>query len=203
MNDPIAGASAIIPLYERTASAWLAARGNDLIETEWLDLFTRRLPRDGTILDLGCGGGAPIGAELLRRGFAVTGVDSAASLIRHAEATLPGGTWVVGDMRRFDPADRFDGIIAWHSFFHLGSDDQRAMIPRFAGLVRPGGSIMFTSGLKAGEAWGEWQGEPLFHASLAPEEYRDLLGSARFGAIEFINADPIAFVWLATRQSRA
>lgn len=203
MNDPIAGASAIIPLYERTAPAWLAARGTDLIETEWLDLFTRRLPRDGTILDLGCGGGAPIGAELLRRGFAVTGVDSAVSLIRHARATLPDGTWLVGDMRRFEPPDRFDGIIAWHSFFHLGSDDQRAMIPRFASLVRPGGSIMFTSGLQAGEAWGKWQGEPLFHASLAPEEYRDLLGATGFEAIEFINADPIAFVWLATRKSRA
>lgn len=203
MNDPIAGASAIFPLYERTAPAWLAARGTDLIEAEWLDLFTRRLSRDATILDLGCGGGAPIGSELLRRGFTVTGVDSSTSLIRHANATLPGGTWLVGDMRRFNPSDRFDGIIAWHSFFHLGSNDQRAIIPRFAGLVRPGGSIMFTSGLQAGETWGKWQGEPLFHASLAPDEYRDLLGAAGFEAIEFINADPIAFVWLATRQSRA
>lgn len=196
----IDGASAIIPLYERTAPAWLAARGTDLTETEWLDLFTHRLPHDATILDLGCGGGAPIGAELLRRGFAVTGVDSSASLIRHAQATQPDGTWLVGDMRRFNTPDRFDGIIAWHSFFHLGSDDQRAMIPRFAGLVRPGGPIMFTSGLQAGEAWGEWQGEPLFHASLAPEEYRDLLEAAGFEAVEFIDADPIAFVWLATRK---
>lgn len=200
MNDSQIGADNIIPLYERTASAWLAARGTDLIEAEWLDLFSGRLTPGATILDLGCGGGAPIGTELLRRGFAVTGVDSSASLIRHARTSLPNGSWLVDDMRRFDPPDRFDGLIAWHSFFHLGRDDQRAMIPRFAKLVCPGGSIMFTSGPAAGEAWGEWRNEPLFHASLAPEEYRELLGVAGFGAIEFINADPIAFFWLATRE---
>lgn len=200
MNDLKTGADNIIPLYERTASAWLTARGTDLIEAEWLDLFTGRLTAGATILDLGCGGGAPIGAELLRQGFAVTGVDSSTSLIRNARASLPSGNWMVDDMRSFDPPDRFDGIIAWHSFFHLGWDDQRAMIPRFAKLVRPGGSIMFTCGPTAGEAWGEWQNEPLFHASLAPEEYRELLGVAGFEAIEFINADPIAFLWLATRE---
>ena len=203
MNDPKTGADNIIPLYERTASAWLAARGTDLIETEWLDLFTGRLTAGATILDLGCGGGAPIGAELLRRGFAVTGVDSSASLIRHACSALPDGTWIVDDMRRFDPPHRCDGVIAWHSFFHLGRNDQRAMIPRFARLVGSGGPIMFTSGSKAGEAWGEWQGAPLFHASLAPEEYRELLGAAGFEAITYIDADPVATLWLATRKDEA
>ena len=43
MTDPKNGAANIIPLYERTASAWLIARGTDLIEAEWLDLFTARL----------------------------------------------------------------------------------------------------------------------------------------------------------------
>nr|WP_281396935.1 class I SAM-dependent methyltransferase [Sphingomonas aerophila] len=163
-------------------------------------MFTRLLAPGATILDLGCGGGAPIAAELLRRGFAVTGVDSSASLIRHARTALPDGTWLVDDMRRFDPPERFAGIIAWHSFFHLNVDDQRAMIPRFAKLVRPGGPIMFTAGPDAAVAWGEWQGEPLFHASLAPEEYRDLLSAAGFGSIEFIDADPVAYVWLAVRE---
>ena len=74
------------------------------------------------------------------------------------------------------------------------------MIPRFSRLVRSGGSIMFTSGSQAGEAWGEWQGEPLFHASLAPGEYRELLVAAGFGSITYIDADPVATLWLATRK---
>lgn len=203
MTHAKAGADNIISLYERTASAWLAARGTDLAEAEWLDLLTQRLAPGAAILDLGCGGGVPIGAELLRRGFAITGLDSSVSLIGHARASLPQGEWIVGDMRCFDPPHRFDGIIAWHSFFHLGQDDQRAMIARFAGLLRPGGSVMFTSGSQDGEAWGEWQGEPLFHASLAPQEYRERLVGASFKAITYIEADPVGIgptLWLATRE---
>lgn len=199
MNDPASDAAAIIPLYQRTASAWLTARGTNLIEAEWLDLFTSRLVPGAAVLDLGCGGGAPIGAELLRRGYAVTGLDSAPSLIEHARTVLPGGTWLVGDMRRFVSPHRFGGIIAWHSFFHLHHDDQRAMIVRFAQLAVPGAAVMFTSGPEAGEAWGEWQGEPLYHASLSQEEYRERLTAAGFSAIDYIEADPIgANLWLAT-----
>tara|TARA_R110000868_G_scaffold33549_1_gene121595 strand:- start:1105 stop:1719 length:615 start_codon:yes stop_codon:yes gene_type:complete len=200
MSDPKTGAANIVPLYERTASAWLTARGTDLIEADWMDLFTARLTPGAAILDLGCGGGVPIGAELLRRGFAVTGLDSAPSLIDHARTTLPEGNWIVGDMRCFVSPHRFGGIIAWHSFFHLSQDDQRAMIPRFAKLAAPGGTVMFTSGPEAGEAWGEWQGEPLFHASLGQEEYRERLAAAGFSAITYIEAEPggsAPTLWLA------
>ncbi|GFE77273.1 trans-aconitate 2-methyltransferase [Novosphingobium sp. TCA1] len=201
MTDAKAGAENIIPLYERTAAAWLAARGTDLAEAEWLDLLTERLEPGATILDLGCGGGVPIGAELLCRGFAVTGLDSAPSLIAHARTSLPQGEWIVGDMRCFAPPHRFDGLIAWHSFFHLGHDDQRAMIPRFARLLCPGGTVMFTSGPQDGVSWGEWQGESLFHASLSQQEYRERLVNAGFSAITYIEADPIGSgptLWLAT-----
>ena len=92
------------------------------------------------MLDPGCGTGAPIGAELKRREFAVTGVDSSASGIHHARAMLPDGTWLVDDMRHLSSSDRFNRISAWHSFFHLSLDDQRAMILPFAQLVRGGGA---------------------------------------------------------------
>ena len=42
------------------------------------------------------------------------------------------------------------------------------MFPRFAAHAQPGAPLMFTSGSEAGEAIGEWQGEPLYHASLEP-----------------------------------
>src|SRR3954469_1600763 len=70
---------------------------------------------------------------------------------------------------------RFDGILAWDSFFHLRPGDQRAMFPVFRDHAAPGASLLFTSGPRAGVAMGEWQGEPLYHASLDPDEYRALL----------------------------
>jgi hypothetical protein len=74
------------------------------------------------------------------------------------------------------------------------------MFPIFAAHAAPGALLMFTSGPLAGVAMGEWQGEPLFHDSLAQEEYRALLASNGFDVLSFTAGEPIAqgpSVWLA------
>lgn len=192
----------IIGLYEETAALWDKARGRDLMEANWLARFASLLPAGGEILDLGCGMGEPIAAWLAMQGFGVTGVDSSPSLLALAKDRLPDQHWIVGDMRHVDLGRCLDGVIAWHSFFHLAPDDQRAMFPRFAAHLRTGGALMFTSGPQAGEAIGEWQGEPLYHASLSPEEYERLLAANGLAVIAQERDDPTcggATVWLARR----
>lgn len=192
----------IVGLYEENAAAWDALRQGPLIEGAWLDRFAALLPPAGRVLDLGCGSGRPIAAELIRRGFRVTGVDSSPSLIAICRERFPAEEWIVADMRTLDLGRRFDGLIAWHSFFHLMRDEQRAMFPRFAAHLEPGGILMFTSGDDEGERIGEWQSEPLYHASLAPDEYRALLDDAGFDLVDYAIRDPEcgdATIWLARR----
>ena len=156
-----------------------------------------------TILDLGCGSGEPVARHLVERGFRVTGVDSSPSLIALCRARMPEQQWLVGDMRALDLGRRFDGILAWYSLFHLHFDDQRAMFSRIADHAREGAPMMFASGPEHGEAIGEWQGEPLYHASLAPDEYRTLLESNGFELLFFRPGVPVAdgpSVWLARRR---
>jgi len=190
----------IVGLYEENAAAWAAHRGTALFEGAWLDGFAGLLPSGASVLDLGCGSGEPIAAELMRRGFSITGVDSSPSLIAICKERLPQGEWLAGDMRALALPRRFSGIIAWHSFFHLSPADQRPMFERFAGHLMPGGALMFTSGTQEGEALGEWQGEPLYHGSLSTSEYRALLDSNGFEVVEHRADDPecgYATVWLA------
>jgi hypothetical protein len=62
---------------------------------------------------------------------------------------------------------------------------------------------MFTSGPHHGEAIGEFAGEKLYHASLAPEEYRALLDRSGFDVVDFRADDPDCAghtVWLARRR---
>jgi hypothetical protein len=40
---------------------------------------------------------------------------------------LPDHEWIVADMRTLSLARRFDGILAWDSYFHLSYDDQKQM----------------------------------------------------------------------------
>jgi SAM-dependent methyltransferase len=198
-------ADRIIPLYERNAAAWDAARGGTLhVERAWLDRFAAAARPGGTVLDLGCGTGEPIAGALLARGFGVTGVDAAPTLIALARERLPAGEWVVADMRTLALGRRFDAVLAWHSFFHLAPDDQRAMFSVFAAHAAPDAPLMFTSGPEAGEAIGEWEGEPLYHASLAPAEYRALLAAHGFAELAHVANDATcggATVWLARREA--
>ncbi|HUP14955.1 MAG TPA: class I SAM-dependent methyltransferase [Acidimicrobiia bacterium] len=137
----------------------------------------------GTILDIGCGTGDPIGRHLLSSGFHLTGIDSSSALIEVAKPRFPSAVWQVGDISHLALGRSFDGLIAWHSIFHLRPDDQRELFPRLARHGRCGTVLLFTSGWQLDESFGDFQGEPLYHASLEPHEYRHLLAKSGFEVV--------------------
>lgn len=199
-DDPSGLAPNIISLYERHAMAWDRLRGKNLAERAWLDRFCEALPRCARILDLGCGSGEPIARNLSERGFRLTGVDSSSSMIALCRQRLPAHQWIVADMRSLALAERFDGILAWDSFFHLPRADQRAMFAVFAAHAAPEAMLMFTSGPDDGEAIGTFEGEPLFHASLSPGMYRELMSRYGFELLAHTIEDASCgghTVWLA------
>lgn len=102
-------------------SAWyiqrfkdMAAEGRDLDgEARLVDAMA---PRNGRILDAGCGPGR-VGARLAKLGHDVVGIDVDPALIDAAAAEHPTPTWIVGDLAELDLAahgitDGFDVIVA-------------------------------------------------------------------------------------------
>ncbi len=194
----------ILPTYERVAAGFARRRDKTLYERRWLDRMLARTPPPRRVLDLGCGTGNPIARYLGDRRARVTGVDGAAAMLALFRVTIPGAEAVEADMRGLDLGRRFDAVLAWNSFFHLSPEDQRAMFPVFAAHAVPGGSLMFTAGPRAGEPVGEVEGEPVYHASLAPEEYRALLDGAGFDVLDYMPEDPDCAghtIWLARRRA--
>lgn len=109
-------------------------------------------------------------------------------------------------MRELRLERRFDGLLAWDSFFHLHMDDQRQMFPRFAAHALGGAPLMFTSGPSHGEAIGSYRGEPLYHGSLDPSEYERLLLGNGFSVLAHVSNDPKCgehTVWLTRHGSGA
>jgi SAM-dependent methyltransferase len=196
---------AIVGLYERHARQWDRDRGRDLSEKSWLDRFLAIVRPRGTVLDIGCGMAEPIARYVIDSGFSVAGVDSSPSMIAMCRERFPAGEWIVGDMRQLALGRRFDGLIAWDSFFHLKADDQRGMFPRFSAHAAPGAPLLFTSGPSEGAAIGSYCGEPLYHASLDPAEYEALLAANGFSVEAHVAEDPDCgyhTVWLARRTDR-
>ncbi len=193
-------ADQIIGVYERHAQAYDKVRGRSLFEKSWLDRFLALVPKGGSVLDLGCGMGEPIARYIIESGRAVIGVDSSSRLIELCKARYAAQTWRVADMRTLSLGMRFDGLLAWDSFFHLPPDEQRAMFGVFAAHAAPRAALMFTSGPAHGVAIGKFEGEPLYHASLDPDEYRTLLRDNGFGVVAHVADDPACgghTVWLA------
>lgn len=191
----------IIGHYERHASAWANDRSKSgWNDRRWHEYFAQELPMGGSILDLGCGSGDPIGRYFVERKFWVTGVDASPTLISICRDRMPHQKWIVADMRSISLGKRFDGILAWDSFFHLKPDDQRDMFAVFAEHAGASALLMFNSGPSHGEAIGDYRGEPLYHASLDSEEYRNLLKRSGFELISHVVEDPKAggrTVWVA------
>lgn len=196
-------ADRIIDLYARHGATWAAARGTILHERQWIDRFAALLAPGADVLDIGCGSGEPIARHLAGLGHAITGIDSSPALVALFNANLPGHAAVVADMRTLDLGRTFGGLVAWDSFFHLAHADQRAMFPVFAAHAAAGAPLIVTTGPAHGEAIGTLEGEPLYHASLAPDEYRGLFASAGFDVVAFVPQDATCgghTVWLARRR---
>lgn len=173
-------ADRIIDHYERHARDWDADRRNaGWNDKPWHDRFIAELPAGAMLLDLGCGSGSPVAQHMVECGLHVTGVASP-TLVSLCRVRLPDQEWIVADMRSLRLGRRFDGVLAWDSFFHLKPNDQRNMFDVFARHVMPLGTLMFNAGPAHGEPIGSYRGDPLYHASVSAEEYEALLDDSGF-----------------------
>lgn len=195
----------VYEVYDEIVDWFDDARTKDLMESEYLNFIVNSIPAGGSILDLGCGTGEPIAQFFIEKGFKVTGVDGSKKMIELCKKRFPSEQWIVSDMRAIKLNQRFDGILAWHSFFHLDQDSQRKMFKIFEEHIKPNGILAFTSGDDEGEVWSDNGGQMLYHASLSTNEYIALLEQASFEVLIHNIRDPEcgeATVWVAKKVAK-
>lgn len=181
--------SRTIQVYEENAHGWDKHRPRAFFEKNWLDKFIQLLPLKGQVLDLGCGAGEPISQYLLEQEFKLTGLDASSKMLEICTSRFPMGTWVKMDMRELKLDKLFDGIISWDGFFHLTQEEQRQALQRFAEHLKPDGALLLTIGHESGEVTGIVEGKEVYHASLAAEEYKEILNTLGFENIEIVLED--------------
>ena len=155
------------------------------------------------MLDIGCGSGLPIGRELARRGFDLIGVDGSPTMLSLFQRNLSDARAHLMDMRQLALGRRFSGLLAWDSFF-IYRPLISAQCLRFQTHAEPGAPLMFTSGNEEGSAIGDLNGDPLYHGSLNPGEYRTLLDATGFDVVGHVVADPTCgfrTIWLAQQRT--
>lgn len=168
--------------YNRIAAAWDQARQRLYgREPAYVDALVEDLPAGAAILDLGCGTGRPIAQALLARGFAVTGVDQAESLLERARARFPEAQWIESPIEAFDFPRRYAAVVCWDTLFHIPRERHAGILARIAAGLVPGGRVMLTVGGSAHPAFTDTMfGETFFYDSLTPEETRARLDALGF-----------------------
>ncbi len=177
-------------VYEKNAEGYDRNRARAFFEARWLSRFADSIPHGARVLDLGCGAGEPIAAWLIGEGLSLTGVDFSEAMLDIARKRWPKGDWRKGDMRTLELDARFQGIIAWNSFFHLTRDEQRACLSRLANHLEPGGVLMVTVGPEDGVATGTVEGDIVYHASLSAAEYAAKLEDCGLRLTAYMAEDP-------------
>ena len=107
----------------------------------------RRLPRAGSVLDLGCGSGEPVARSLAAAGHRVTGVDFSTVQLRRARQAVPDGEFVRADAAAvtFEPAS-FDAVVCCYLLIHLPLAEQPPLLRRIAAWLRPGSCLAAVTG---------------------------------------------------------
>jgi 2-polyprenyl-3-methyl-5-hydroxy-6-metoxy-1,4-benzoquinol methylase len=136
--------------YEAAASEFMARRGPPGIGTAIVRAWARRLAPGAAILDLGCGHGVPLASALLDDGFAIHGVDASPTLAAAFRDRFPQARVACEAVEESSFFGRtFDGVLAVGLLFLLEAETQRALIPRVARALNPGGRFLFSAPAQA------------------------------------------------------
>jgi cyclopropane fatty-acyl-phospholipid synthase-like methyltransferase len=135
------------------------------------------------VLDLGCGSGVPIARHLLDHGCRVTGVDASREMLALARANCPEAELIEADMLSVEPADRYDGLVAWDSVFHVPMARHAALFDAMARWLAPGGILLMAVGGSEGEFVAPMFEIDFFYSAHAPETSRALLERAGFDVL--------------------
>lgn len=135
-----------------------------------------------SVLDLGCGPGRDL-AYFKSQGINAVGLDGSAEFVAMAKAETDCEVWQQNFLSLELPTQRFDGIFANASLFHVPSQDLPRVLGELHATLKPNG-VLFSSNPRAMNGINEegYQGERYcsYHTL---ETWRDFITTAGFSEI--------------------
>jgi SAM-dependent methyltransferase len=127
-------------------------------------LVLKDVPAAGHILDLCCGTGQ-LAADLVGRGFRVTGVDGSSEMLRFARENAPEAEFVLSDARSLDFPPTFDGAVSqFGSLNHvMNLQELRSVFEQVHRSLLSHGRFLFDLNTEEGFL-ARWSGSVFGHA---------------------------------------
>jgi 2-polyprenyl-3-methyl-5-hydroxy-6-metoxy-1,4-benzoquinol methylase len=159
----------------KIATKWDEDRGKTNVEKIIIEFVSKIKPK-GKILDIGCGTGFPIAKYLSDREFSITGIDISENQIKIArDKKISNARFYTYNFFDFEPDKKYDGIIAFDSFFHFPKERQKEIYGKVSKWMKTGAYLLFTHGKKESEIEGEMYGESFYYSALEKNDVEKLL----------------------------
>lgn len=171
--------------YEGIAEIYIKGRGRAVngVGSSTVRTWARTLNSGSMILDIGCGTGIPVTKILLDEGLTVYALDASPTMIEAFRQNFPNVPVACESVEKSSFFNRsFDSIIAVGLIFLLSEETQRALIPKMAAALNPGGRLLFTAPLHKVE-WKDAMTEQLSR-SLGAEQYRALISASGLSIVD-------------------
>jgi len=169
--------------YNKIAASYYSHRDLSKFNGE-LDKFVDFLPKNGHVLDVGCGAGIPTGKYLVSRGLKVTGIDISDTMLEMARKNVPEAEFINKDMNNLDfNKNSFDGIISVYALFHVPKNNHPNIFKQFFKILKPGGILLFNTGTSESEGVSKFFGEPMFWSNYDPKKTLEIVKSVGFSIL--------------------
>lgn len=181
-GDTLAKISALTLLhYQQNAEAFReGTQDHDVSQniTALLSHISTKAPLD--ILDFGCGPGRDL-LTFSSLGHRPVGLDGCASFVSMARVASGCEVWQQDFLKLQLPRERFDGIFANASLFHIPSQLLPLILQQLYATLKPGG-VLFSS-IPHGQDEEGWNGQryAVYHR---PEAWQAFLSNAGFIELE-------------------
>jgi SAM-dependent methyltransferase len=146
MDELSLGADGFRASYDAVAEAYASEFFDELSRKPFdrllLDSFAAAIPREGRVLDVGCGPGH-IARYLSDRGVNAAGVDLSPAMVDLARRLNPGLQFSTGDMRALDARPQsVAGIAAFYSVIHIPRADVPQVLDEFRRVIAVSGLLL-------------------------------------------------------------
>ncbi len=140
-HDPLAH---VINVYNDIAEDYASQWFNSEVLHPLIELFLKRVPVLGSVLDAGCGCGRDV-SYIFSKNYDCVGVDLSSGLLREARRRVHGPIFRAMDVRYLDfPDSIFSGLVCFAVLNHFFEEDLVVALRSFARVLRSGGVVALT-----------------------------------------------------------
>ena len=166
--------------YDQTTKAYNLDRQHFRTQ-KYLTRFLELIPKQSSVLDLGCGAGFPIDDQVLKKGHLLTGIDFSPSQLVLARKNCPTAEYLQKDIALLKPNEfSVDAIICLYTLFHLSRATHAQWLQTIASYLPKNGYILISMGEADFEGWHDFYGQQIWSSQFGPQTNREMLAAAGF-----------------------